>query len=513
MTVTRRNIILLLVVTALAILWGCSGSTEKKPVPPASTMAHSPAALKTSSPTPSDSPSENNNVDPLHPSKRVKWPLWFEPMVMAKHLVHKPNPSPTQSPTPVAVNPPVKKASPLSNKKNQGKPQKGKSASPSPVNTMDPLDKIIRDKVDLAREGNNGKKPENKVETTTGSVKETRIETPNHKNNPSKPHPEPHVQFPPVETGGHAPGPGPGPNPGGPLPLGFASRDQLTITLGGTNEKLPIYAFNKIDRADMYLIPAGRFKMGAPARDKAAQSDERPLHEVHTDAFYIYQSEVSTWQFKQFTKETGYFTTAERKGAVETWKSVKYMRDMGAPVVNISYEDAQAYCKWAGGRLPTEAEWEKAARGIKDTRIYTWGDNWNTENFNSEMLSTAKWRRIRPGDSSGHVPVRRGEFRDGQSPFEVWDMLGNAWEWCSDWYERDYYSNSPLNNPQGPKSGTNRILKGGGISSNPIHYRISERLHEPPDKWAPDFGFRCVIDAKTVIEKIKDGKMMGDRYY
>jgi len=234
--------------------------------------------------------------------------------------------------------------------------------------------------------------------------------------------------------------------------------------------------------------------MGASPDDKLTQSDEFPLHEVYLDGYYIYLNEVTVRQFREFVRETRYFTTAEKRGAAKNWKSDGPQINLYGPVTNVTYEDAAAYCKWAGGRLPTEAEWEKAARGAFDTRLYPWGNKWNKNLFNSGFLDQKIWRRIRPWNAVYRTTCNTGCFFEGSSPYEVQDLMGNAWEWCSDYFASDYYKHSPGKNPRGPDSGASTVLKGGGVTANRLHFRISERHYDDPRAISPEYGFRCVIE-------------------
>jgi formylglycine-generating enzyme required for sulfatase activity len=255
---------------------------------------------------------------------------------------------------------------------------------------------------------------------------------------------------------------------------------------------------NEIDKANIILVPDGKFKMGIAPGDTQALSDELPLHEVYTDGFYVYTREVTNYQFQKFVEATRYYTTAERNGSSKIWRQRRSSGMM--PVTNVSYEDAEAYCKWAGGRLPTEAEWEKAARGMQDARTYPWGDTFEKNFFNSELMDFEKWSRIRPRGVSGHTVTDTGRMEESRSPFQADDMIGNAWEWVSDWYSRDYVIDPAASNPTGAPTGTERILKGGGIEANPLHYRISARKHAPPDTCDPTWGFRCVMDKNAIDE-------------
>ena len=254
---------------------------------------------------------------------------------------------------------------------------------------------------------------------------------------------------------------------------------------------------NEKDGEQMVLIPAGSFKMGAAPGDDLAKSDEKPLHEVYLDSYYIYVREVSNCDFQKFVKKTGYYTTAETRGEKKNWRGKRFDCRLDAPVINITYADAMAYCEWVGGRLPTEAEWEKAARGPNDVRIYPWGNKLDTELFNSDMLSFKKYQGVCVGNDIYRAPCRTGMFDDGRSPCETRDMIGNAWEWCLDWYDMQYYKSSPAKNPMGPGEGKYRVLKGGGMIANPVEFRISNRKYDLPDAVDSTYGFRCVLPVEN----------------
>jgi serine/threonine protein kinase/formylglycine-generating enzyme required for sulfatase activity len=248
--------------------------------------------------------------------------------------------------------------------------------------------------------------------------------------------------------------------------------------------------------AGMVLIPAGDFVQGSSDAeiDTAIQmcadayggncphrrdwfSDETPRRTVYLDAFYIDKWEVTNEQFVAFADAAGYVTDAEKKGEAQTWRTFNTSGREDYPVIWMSWNDANAYCQWAGKRLPTEAEWEKAARGT-DGRIWPWGRSWEPGRANSS-------------DGGAGSVVVAGSYPTGFSPYGVMDMTGNVWEWVADWYDPLWYNTSPRRNPGGPLSGVGRVLRGGGFRNPPWEVRAVHRHSGGPDGYAPDHGFRC----------------------
>lgn len=201
---------------------------------------------------------------------------------------------------------------------------------------------------------------------------------------------------------------------------------------------------SSIDGARYVYVPAGVFLMGS---DEEGGFDEKPQHEVALDAFWIMQTEVTNEQYEKCVIADACSPPSHPDwGTDEFWAAYDLH-----PVTYVTWEQAAAYAEWVGGRLPTEAEWEKAARG-RDSRRYPWGDKPPTEdrlNFDNYV-----------GDTQ---PV--GSYPDGASPYGALDMAGNVWEWTSDWYANDYYAISPRENPTGPLDGEDRVLRGGGYDS------------------------------------------------
>jgi sulfatase modifying factor 1 len=232
------------------------------------------------------------------------------------------------------------------------------------------------------------------------------------------------------------------------------------------------------DGVPMVLIPAGIFQMGS--NDGA--SDERPLHGVHVDAFYLDKYEVTTERYARFLEATG-------RKPPDRWQEVNHTFDWGRPVVGVDWHDADSYCRWAGKRLPSEAEWEKAARGT-DNRKYPWGnEDPNSSSANFDWDSRRSWKGY--GTLS---PV--GSYENGKSSYSIYDLGGNVWEWVADWYHSNTYHNNHDQNPKGPTTGIQKVTRGGSWAEKPYSLRASNRRGIPPSERYPDLGFRCAQDVK-----------------
>ncbi|MFH0801928.1 MAG: SUMF1/EgtB/PvdO family nonheme iron enzyme [bacterium] len=232
------------------------------------------------------------------------------------------------------------------------------------------------------------------------------------------------------------------------------------------------------DGSELILIPAGEFTMGSPQGE--GSDNEHPQHNVYLDVYYIGKHEVTNKQFAKFVQETGY-------QARWPWRDYYNLRTAAHPVISVTWNDAKAYCEWAGLRLPTEAEWEKAARGT-DGRNYPWGNEWDERNCN--CYQGPKLSRIANiSQGRGTLPV--GSFPLGASPYGCLDMAGNVDEWCSDWYGEKYYGNSPQRNPQGPGSGSDRVLRGGSWNCCfKDFFRAAFRSYGVPNFRSEYCGFR-----------------------
>ncbi len=308
----------------------------------------------------------------------------------------------------------------------------------------------------------------------------------------------------------------------------------------------------------MVKIPGGEFMMGAS--DNEGRPDEYPQHKVKVNTCWMDATEVTNAQFKKFVDATGYITTAEKK---PDWEELKKQLPAGTPkpdesqlvasslvftppdhtvllndasqwwswtqgadwkhpegpksningkdnypVVHISWDDAMAYCKWSSKRLPTEAEWEWAARGgLKDNK-YPWGN----EDIETAKPKANTWQGSFPDKNTDWDKFDRSSPVRSFQPnaFGLYDMAGNVWEWCSDWYRNDYYQqlkNSFSENPKGPSSSYDpmeptvpkKVVRGGSFMCNASYckgYRVTSRMKTSPDTGLEHTGFRCVKDEK-----------------
>jgi sulfatase modifying factor 1 len=217
----------------------------------------------------------------------------------------------------------------------------------------------------------------------------------------------------------------------------------------------------------MVEIPAGEFTMG----NDGADDDEKPAHTVTLEAFEIDMFEVSNADFAKFVEETGYQTEVEKAGE-EGWRRYTEGKD-NHPVVKVTWNDADAYCQWAGKRLPTEAEWEKAARG-EEGLLYPWGNEWDPAKANTK-------------ESGFRGTVAVGSFAEGVSPYGVFDMAGNVWEWMADWYQ-SYPDSTYQSEYFGEKF---KVTRGGGWFQEANLVTTSNRSATDPSAANDDLGFRC----------------------
>ena len=260
---------------------------------------------------------------------------------------------------------------------------------------------------------------------------------------------------------------------------------------------------------DYILIPEGEFKMGNIFFGEALY--EKHIHAVYLDTYYIGKYEVTNKQYAQFINDKGNQT----EGGVE-WINIaspqclmeyisgKYKPKSGAadhPVIEVSWYGASAYCRWVSGkagktyRLPTEAEWEKAARGTKQD-MYPWGNDIDSSYANyqnsADPFETGNYPFTTTVGFYNGSTYNKFLTHDNSSFYGVYDMAGNVWEWCSDWFGSSYYSDSAYKNPKGPSSGSKRIIRGGGWDVNPRFLQSASRMSSNPYNRISSIGFRCV---------------------
>ena len=247
------------------------------------------------------------------------------------------------------------------------------------------------------------------------------------------------------------------------------------------------------DGMTQVCVPAGEFWMGAAASDPQAQADEKPRHLVTLAAFWLDQTEVTNAMFEKCVAAGA---CHERTYSPYLWgvrlpNGTPYYGEASTqddPVIMLDGDEAQAYCQWAGRRLPTEAEWEKAARGPStgsgDERLYPWGNQIDCQHA------------IFLGCETEQAPAAANSHPLGLSPSGALNLSGNLWEWVSDWYSASYYANSPAQNPTGPATGEFRTIRGGGWHSNPAQLRATNRSTGKPEHSTDgEIGFRCAESA------------------
>ncbi|MFQ5825171.1 MAG: SUMF1/EgtB/PvdO family nonheme iron enzyme, partial [bacterium] len=292
------------------------------------------------------------------------------------------------------------------------------------------------------------------------------------------------------------------------IPIG---RYDLTVSQSGYNEykeTLTLVAGDKIsktlkldkltrasrrtDMGNMVFVEGGTFQMGS----NDGYDDEKPVHSVTVSSFYMSKYEVTVAEFKRFVEATSYQTDADKQGWSYIWTGTSWEKknevnwkcdvngnerpasDYDHPVIHVSWNDAVAYCKWAGGHLPTEAEWEYAARGGSKSHGYKYSG--------SNKAGEVAWYFNNSGKTTHPVGQKQ------PNELGLYDMSGNVWEWCWDWYDKNYYRNSPRNNPKGPNSGKYRVLRGGSWVNYADSVRSAIRSRNLPVLKINYSGFRCV---------------------
>ena len=246
----------------------------------------------------------------------------------------------------------------------------------------------------------------------------------------------------------------------------------------------------RIASSEMVLVPAGKFTMGTDDVDASGKSqefgfneplylNEQPQREVMVDEFYMDKFEVTNGQFVDYIRALGKYSDAD----IENLKERLQLQQENLPVRNITWHKADEYCRYVGKRLPTESEWEKAARGT-DGREYPWGNDWKPEHVNKGQ------------GESDVMPV--GSIESGKSPYGIYEMAGNVMEWTADWYEA--YPDAKYVSPNyGNKRKVARGGSWGGVGHYviPHYFRVAYRFNFEPDQAFNDVGFRCAKDAKA----------------
>ena len=280
----------------------------------------------------------------------------------------------------------------------------------------------------------------------------------------------------------------------------------------------------------MVHVPAGSFLMGTESDEGFEADGEGPVREVYTDAYYIDEGHVTNDDFAAFVEDTGYETEAERfgwsfvfhqflpkkkaRGAQRVqqapwWCAIdgacwKHPEGRGShvsgrrdhPVAHVSWNDAVAYARWAGKRLPTEAEWERAARGGLQQATYPWGDELTPGGEHRCNIWQGRFPRHNTAEDGfrGTAPV--GSFPP--NGYGLYGVAGNAWEWCRDWFSADFHVEGPRENPEGPPEGKAKVMRGGSYLCHRSYcnrYRVAARSQNTPDSSTGNLGFRCARDA------------------
>src|SRR5690625_2347403 len=281
---------------------------------------------------------------------------------------------------------------------------------------------------------------------------------------------------------------------------------------------------------ELVPISGGEFFMGTDDKEGFPADGEGPIRKVHVDPFYIDKTTVTNEEFSQFVKETGYKTDAEQFGwsyvfhlfvpkhlatsaqrVVQTpwWLAIEgaYWNEpegpgssienrLDHPVIHISWNDAIAYCKWAGKRLPTEAEWEFAARGGLEQKKFPWGDELmpNGEHYCNIWQGVFPSKNTKRDGYIGTAPAKSFPANG----YGLYNVSGNVWEWCSDWFTRNP-SLTEITNPKGPKSGQSKVMRGGSYLCHKSYcnrYRVAARSSNTIDSSTGNMGFRCVADVQ-----------------
>jgi formylglycine-generating enzyme len=256
-----------------------------------------------------------------------------------------------------------------------------------------------------------------------------------------------------------------------------AIRTEEVVVEGEVYDFTGLQTITGDDNHPMVLIPEGPFLMGSPPMD--GDPDEIPQRSIYLSSYTIDLYEVTQGQYQEFVR-----TTKTNPPVIPVFSDeLSLITRPDLPVVGVSWADAKAYCAWLGKRLPTEAEWEKAARGERGFR-WSWGNT-----FGSQMANTS-------GDEDGYAYLAPpGEFGEGRSRYGLYDTAGNVAEWVSDWYGERYYQEGPFRDPRGPQAGKHRIYRGGSWDDSSVGVRAAKRYAAAPHQTSAVIGFRCAMDA------------------
>ncbi|MBM7621174.1 formylglycine-generating enzyme required for sulfatase activity [Bacillus tianshenii] len=304
-----------------------------------------------------------------------------------------------------------------------------------------------------------------------------------------------------------------------------ASRGTSTKVILPEEQKKPLRHYE-----DMVTLPGGEFLMGTEDKEGFPSDGEGPIRKVRLAPFAIDSYSVTNRQFKEFIDETGYKTEAEKFGwsfvfhllpskavkqrvknvvhGVPWWLVVEWAnwkkpegpdstikKRLDHPVVHVSWNDAVAYCNWAGKRLPTEAEWEYAARGGLESKSYPWGNDLLVDNIHQCNI----WQGEFPAENTQEDGFLSTAPVDAFKPngFGLYNVAGNVWEWCSDWFSPIHPKGEVLESPKGPHNGNAKVMKGGSYLCHKSYcnrYRVAARTGNTPDSSTGNIGFRCVVD-------------------
>jgi len=265
----------------------------------------------------------------------------------------------------------------------------------------------------------------------------------------------------------------------------------------------------------MAILEGGVFLMGTDYAGSFAADGEGPIRPVHVDPFWIDRTAVSARAFAQFVAATGYRTEAEQFGWSFCFRSQEATNQVVAapwwgkvdgadwrlsdgpdhPVIHVSWNDAEAYAEWAGKRLPSEAEWEYAARGGLEQKLYAWGDELTPGGKHMANI----WQGTFPTENTAEDGYVFTAPADAFPPngYGLHNMAGNTWEWCADWFDTAWHVTATRANPTGPPIGTSRVMRGGSFLCHDSYcnrYRVAARTQNTPESSAANIGFRCVRD-------------------